>query len=203
MDLAQSIKNIDSNLLVFLLTSLIAFISWVVKGAIEKPINESKSTFEKVFNNRIEILTEIKNRLCLILYFENNQEESEKFKKEIQKLLLQDGRSAYLSKETLDNSLRISIDEENDKELIKKTINKINIELYKIISKVEDEIHFYRKFSNYNPIKRSIGIVSLVFQNIAIILLIGMVAFFSIKIFVQNGVLIKLLVPPTNRKVQK
>jgi hypothetical protein len=97
MDEIEVLKDVDSNLLVFLLTSLIAFVAWIIKGAIEKPINDSKITFEKTFNIRIEILTEVKNRLSLILYFKND-DETKVYKEQIQDLLLKDGKSAYLSK---------------------------------------------------------------------------------------------------------
>lgn len=194
MDIIQLIKNTDSNLLVFLLTSLIAFISWIIKGAIEKPINESKMTFEKTFNLRIEILTEIKNRLSLILYFENDKKENIKIKEQIQDLLLRDGKSAYLSKEVLDNIMIISINEENKTDLIKNTITKIDEELYKIISKIEDEINFYRKFSNYNPIKKVIGIILLALQNIIIILFISIIIFFLITIFIESNIIGRLFV---------
>ena len=69
MDFLKTLKLADSNLLVFLLTSIIAFLTWIIKGSIEKPINDSKLTFEKTFNIRVEIMTEIKNRLSLILYW--------------------------------------------------------------------------------------------------------------------------------------
>lgn len=194
MDLIQSIKDADSNLLVFLLTSLIAFISWIIKGAIEKPITESKSTFEKTFNTRIEILTEIKNRLSLILYFEKDRKENKKIKEQIQELLLRDGKSAYLSKEVLDNTLKISIDEQDEIELIKTTITKINEELYKIISKIEDEISFYRKFSNFNPLRKIIGIVLLALQNIIIFLLVGLIVFYLLFFFIQSEMCGKILI---------
>ncbi|WHF52235.1 hypothetical protein QGN23_02910 [Chryseobacterium gotjawalense] len=185
MDIIQSIKNADSNLIVFLLTSLIAFISWIIKASIEKPITESKATFENTYNTRIEILTEIKNRLTLILYF-NSGDDNLKFKEQIQGLLLKDGKSAYLSKEILDNTIRISIDETNNKDLISDTISKIDIELYKLISKIEDEINFYRKFSNYNPLRKLLGIVFLALQNIITILLIALIIFILINFYIQS-----------------
>ena len=44
MDFLKTLKLADSNLLVFLLTSIIAFLTWIIKGSIEKPINDSKLT---------------------------------------------------------------------------------------------------------------------------------------------------------------
>jgi len=193
MDIIKSLENIDKSLLIFILTSLLAFISWLIKGIIEKPINEAKITFEKTYTTRIEILTEIKNRLSLILYF-NSGEDNLKFKEQIQDLLLKDGKSAYLSKEVLDNTLRISIDEMNNEVLIKETISKIDSELFLIISKIEDEISFYRKFSNYNPLKKVVGIILLALQNIIIILIISLVVFSLIYFFIQSEYCGKALV---------
>lgn len=197
MDLIEILKLSDSNLLVFLITSIIAFFSWIVKGSIEKPINDSKQTFEKTYNVRIEIMTEIKNRLSLILYFKNGEEnikENLKFKEEIQNILLKDGKSAYLSKIVLDNTLRITIEEENNEEFIKETIKLIDTELYLIISKLEDEISFYRKFSNFNPLKKIIGIILLALQNIITILTIGLVTYFLITTFISGSIFIKILI---------
>lgn len=197
MDFIETLKSSDSNLLVFLLTSLIAFLTWIIKGSIEKPINDSKQTFEKTYNIRIEIMTEIKNRLSLILYFKKGDEnikESLKFKEEIQTLLLKDGKSAYLSKNVLDNLIKISIEEESNYELIKKTINLIDTELYLIISKLEDEIIFYRKFSNFNPFKKIIGVVLLALQNIITILIVGLCTYFLITTFIYNSICIKVMI---------
>lgn len=192
MDFIDTIKNADSNLLVFLLTSLIAFISWIIKGSIEKPINDSKTTFEKTYSIRIEIMTEIKNRLSLILYF-NEGSENKKFKEEIQELLLKDGKSAYLSKKVLDNTLRLSIEEDNNNILINETIDLIDTELYLIISKLEDEVTFYRKFSNFNPLKKVIGIILISLQNIISILLISLIVYFLISFFINSMIIGKIL----------
>ena len=135
MDIVKYLKEIDKSILIFIFTSLFAFISWLIKGIIEKPINEAKITFEKTYTIRIEILTEIKNRLSLILYF-NTGEDNLEYKKQIQDLLLKDGKTAYLSKEILDNTLRISIDETNNESLISNTISKIDSELFLIISQI-------------------------------------------------------------------
>ncbi|WP_313580081.1 hypothetical protein [Chishuiella sp.] len=193
MDITTSLKEIDKNLLIFILTSLFAFISWLIKGIIEKPINEAKITFEKTYTTRIEILTEIKNRLSLILYFNSGYYNLD-YKNQIQNLLLKDGKSAYLSKEILDNILRISIDETNNNNLIQETISKIDTELYLIISKIEDEISFYRKFSNYNPLKKVIGILLLALQNIITILLISLVIFLLVFYFIKSEFCGKALV---------
>jgi len=192
MDFLKTLKLADSNLLVFLLTSIIAFLTWIIKGSIEKPINDSKLTFEKTFNIRVEIMTEIKNRLSLILYFKEGDENLQ-FKEEIQNILLKDGKSAYLSKNILDNLLRLSIEKENNEELIRTTINLIDSELYLIISKLEDEISFYRKFSNFNPLKKIIGIILLALQNIITILIVGLATYFLITTFISGSICIKFL----------
>lgn len=193
MDFLETLKLADSNLLVFLLTSIIAFLTWIIKGSIEKPINDSKQTFEKTFNIRVETMTEIKNRLSLILYFKEGDENLQ-FKEEIQQILLKDGKSAYLSKNILDNLIRLSIEKENNKELIETTINLIDSELYLIISKLEDEINFYRKFSNFNPLKKIIGIILLALQNIITILIVGLATYFLIITFINGTICIRILI---------
>lgn len=193
MDEIEVLKDVDSNLLVFLLTSLIAFVAWIIKGAIEKPINDSKITFEKTFNIRIEILTEVKNRLSLILYFKND-DETKVYKEQIQDLLLKDGKSAYLSKIILDNCLRLSIDENGNEALVKETISLIDIELFQLISKVEDEITFFRKFSHFNPLSKVIGITLLALQNIITILLIGLIIYIIVSFFISSAICGKILI---------
>jgi len=193
MDIIQTIKDSNPSLIIFFITSLIAFLTWMIKGIIEKPISDSKLMFEKTYSIRIEILTEIKNRLSLILYFKDGKE-NKKFKEQIQELILKDGKTAYLSKEVLDNVILISITDENDNELIKKTIDLINTDLYKIISKIEDEIKFFKKFSNYNPLKKSIGIILISLQNLISFFIIGFILFINIYWLLNGSVGLQILV---------
>lgn len=176
MDLITLYKNADANLVVFLLTSFIAFISWIVKSLIEKPLSDSKGTFSKYFERRIEILTEIKTRLNFIAYFPEGDDNLE-YKNQLQNVLLNNEKAAYLSKEVYDNVLRISIDKKTDEKLLLETIQKIDDELYKKIKKVQEEIHFYRMFSNYNPIRRFIGISYLSIQYLTSLILILAIIF--------------------------
>ncbi|MGC1632463.1 MAG: hypothetical protein WA749_10170, partial [Gelidibacter sp.] len=91
------INGANPNVVIFLLTTFIAFVSWLVKSLVEKPLSESKNTFTKYFDRRIEILTEVKTRLNFIAYFPEG-EDSLDYKNQIQSILLTDGKSAYLSK---------------------------------------------------------------------------------------------------------
>jgi hypothetical protein len=173
------LKGVDPNIAIFIATSLIAFISWILKSLIEKPLLESKNTFNKFFEKRVEILSEIKVKLGFISYFPD-YEESKEFKEQIQNLLIKDGKAAYLNKLTLDSVIRISIDPTTDTELVNKTIAEIDEDLYEQISKVKDEIDFYKKYSNYNPFKRFIGFTILSFQYIlSLTLVISMLLLFS------------------------
>lgn len=165
MDIETIIKEANPDIVIFLLTTIIAFISWLVKSLVEKPITESKNTFMKYFDKRIEILTEVKTRLNFIAYFPEG-EDSLEYKNQLQTLLLTDGKGAYLSKETYDNVLRISIDPKTDEKLLLETIKGIDEELYKKISKIQEEINFYRRFSNYNPLRRFVGITILSLQYV-------------------------------------
>ena len=163
--MVEYLNKIDPNIAIFIATSLFAFMSWVLKSLIEKPLLESKNTFNKFFEKRIEILSEIKVKLSFILYFPETKN-SKDFKENIQNLLIKGGKAAYINKLTLDSVIRISIDPTTDTELVKKTIDKIDTDLYEQIKKVKDEVDFYKRYSNYNPFKRFIGFTILSFQYI-------------------------------------
>ena len=53
MDIETIIKEANPDVVIFLLTTIIAFISWLVKSLVEKPITESKNTFTKYFDKRV------------------------------------------------------------------------------------------------------------------------------------------------------
>lgn len=163
MDIITIIKEANPNVVIFLFTTFVAFISWLAKSLVEKPLNESKNTFTKYFDKRIEILTEVKTRLNFIAYFPSGDECID-YKNQLQTILLTDGKAAYLSKEIYNNVLRISIDLKTDEILLLDTIKLIDEELYIKISKVQDEINFYRRFSYYSPLKRFFGITLLLLQ---------------------------------------
>jgi hypothetical protein len=184
MDIESILKNANPDMVIFLLTTLIAFISWLVKSLVEKPITESKNTFNKYLEKRIEILTEVKSRLNFIAYFPIGQENLD-YKNQLQEIILKDGKTGYLSKETFDSVVKISIDPKTDEKLLLETIKKIDEDLYLQISKIQDEISFYRKFSNYNPLKRFVGIALLSLQYIISLSLVISVLFLLTYTFLQ------------------
>lgn len=185
------IKEANPDVVIFLLTTLIAFISWLVKSLVEKPLTESKNTFTKYFDKRIEVLTEIKTRLSFIAYFPEGADNLE-YKNQLQTLLLTDGKAAYLSKEVYDNVLRIAIDPQTNERLLLTTIKNIDKELYKKISKVQDEINFYRRFSNYSPLRRFVGITFLSLQYVISLMLVVVFLVFMTTTFFNGGIYIKI-----------
>jgi len=186
MDIVAIIKEANPNVIVFLLMTFVAFISWLIKSLVEKPLTESKNTFTKYFDKRIEILTEVKTRLNFIAYFPEGEDNLE-YKNQLQKILLTDGKAAYLSKEVYDNVLRIAIDEKTNETLLLDTIKKIDEELYLKISKVQDEIEFYRCFSNYSPFRRFVGITVLSLQYIvALTIVFSTLAYITILFIDSN-----------------
>src|SRR5690606_17082303 len=193
MDIMTIIKEANTNIVIFLLTTFVAFISWIVKCLVEKPLIESKNTFTKYFDKRIEILTEVKTRLNFIAYFPEGDENLE-YKEQLQTILLTEGKATYLSKEVYDNVLRISIDPNTDEKLLLDTIKKIDEELSKKISKVQDEINFYRRFSNYSPLKRFVGITLLSLQYIISLTIIVASLFLIIMTFLEGNLFIKICV---------
>ena len=67
MEFLKSIlSKADPNIVVAVLAALSAFISWLVKSFFEKPIENSKATFEKLLQKKIKILSKIKLRLKFI-----------------------------------------------------------------------------------------------------------------------------------------
>lgn len=184
MDLKTILNSANPDLIIFLLTTLIAFFSWLVKSLVEKPITESKNTFNKFLEKRIEILTEVKNRLHFIAYFPLGKENLN-YKNQLQEIILKDGKTGYLNKDTFESILKIAIDKKTNEKLLLETITKIDEDLYIQISKIQDEISFYRRFSNYNPLKRFVGFTLLSFQYIFSLSLVISILFFLIYVFLE------------------
>lgn len=193
MDIETIIKEANPDVVIFLLTTIIAFISWLVKSLVEKPLTESKNTFTKFFDKRIEILTEVKTRLNFIAYFPEG-DDSLDYKNQLQTLLLTDGKAAYLSKETYDNVLRISIDLKTDEVLLLETIKGIDDELYKKISKIQEEINFYRRFSNYSPLRRFVGITFLSLQYVISLSIVFGFLLLMTTTFLEGTIFMKIIV---------
>lgn len=191
MDIVTIIKNANPDIVIFLMASFLAFISWLVKSLIEKPITESKNTFNKFLEKRIEILTEVKTRLNFIAYFPTGQDNLE-YKNQLQEILLKDGRTGYLSKDTFEAVLKISIDPQTEETLLLETIKKIDADLYSQISKIHDEISFYRRFSNYNPLRRFVGLTLLSLQYILSISLVISILILLINVFVEANNYIRI-----------
>jgi hypothetical protein len=193
MDIETIIKDANPDIVIFLLTTIVAFISWLIKSLVEKPITESKNTFTKYFDKRVEILTEVKTRLNFIAYFPEGDDSLE-YKNQLQTLLLTDGKAAYLSKETYDNVLRISIDPKTDEKLLLETIKGIDEELYKKISKIQEEINFYRRFSNYSPLRRFAGITLLSLQYVISLAIVLASLLLMTMTFLEGTIVIRIWV---------
>lgn len=191
MDVEKILNNADPNVLIFVFATLIAFISWLVKSLVEKPLADSKNTFNKYLDKRIEILTEVKTRLNFIAYFPEGKENLD-YKNQLQKIILKDGKTGYLNKNVFDCVLKISIDPSTDEKLLLETIATIEEDLYLQISKIQDEISFYRKFSNYNPLRRFLGLTLLSLQYLISLSLIVLVLFVLIDFFIHSNNFIRI-----------
>ena len=191
MDIKSILVDANPNIVIFLLTTFVAFMSWMLKGLVEKPLIESKNTFNKFFDKRVEILTEIKTLLKFISYFPVGDDSLE-YKNKLQKVLQRDGKSAYLSKEIYDNVVKISVVLDTEEPLLLSTIKKIDEELFQNISKVQDEVQFYRKFSNFNPTRRFIGYTFLLLQYTVSLFLVVSVLLLMILAFVSGVIWLKI-----------
>ncbi len=150
MDIVNKIQELNLDLTTLVFSSVIVFITWLIKTLIEKPIENSRNTFEKYFEKRVQILSELNANLHFIAYFPLNTE----FKENLQKILLDGLKSAYISKEIFDNTTRIAIDKTTNEELTLKTIKKIEDELEVLVSKIRQENQFYYKYIDIRPVKK-------------------------------------------------
>lgn len=188
MVIEDLLRNANPDIVVFLMTAFIGFLSWLIKGLIENPLKESKITFNRIFEKRLEILTEIKTRLVFLAYFPVGKESLE-YKQQLQDLFLKDGLTAYLNRSIYDNVIKISVDPNTNEQLLAETLIDINNELSIKIDKVHDETSFYRKFSNYNPLRRIVGFTYLSFLYLGSFLVILGVLYMSASALLSTNYL--------------
>ncbi len=150
MDLITRIQAVSPELIILVFSSVIAFVTWLMKTLVEAPIEKSRNTFEKYFEKRIQILSELNANLHFIAYFPKNTE----FKENLQKVLLDGVKCAYISKEIFDNTTRIAIDKTTNEKLTLSTIQKIEDELDVLVSKIRQENEFYYKYTDARPFMR-------------------------------------------------
>lgn len=181
MELKEILSDVKPEFLLVLITTFFALVSWIIKGLIEKPLTESRITFNNISQKRIEILSEIKTRLAFIAYFPS-KEESKIYKEQLQEILLRDGKVGFLNKLTFESVLKLSIDPVTNEELLLETIKEIDEDLSTQISKVQDEVKFYINFSNYHPVKRFFGFLILSIQYLVALTLV----FISIALVISG-----------------
>lgn len=186
MVLKELLNDADPNIVIFLMTAFFGFLTWLIKGLIEKPLVESKTTFNRIFEKRLQILIEVKTRLEFIAYFPVGRESLE-YKQQLQDLFLKDGITAYLNRGIYENAIKISIDPDTNERLIAETILDINNELAAKIQKVHDETSFYRKFSNYNPLRRIVGFAYLSLLYLGSFLVVLGVLYASVSMLFSNN----------------
>lgn len=189
--IVEIVNGVDKNLLGILITSIIAFICWIVKGLIEVPINNSKEIFFKYFDKRIEVLGDIKIRLAIIALFP--YEEGEPYKEQLQEFLLKDGKSAYLDSDIFAQILDISITPTTSEEKLSKAIKDVNLALSAYIGKVEQSNNFYSKYANVDPIKRISGYLLLSLYYILVIVALLLITGIAFYLFFLDSILIKIL----------
>lgn len=185
------LQGVDKELLGILITSLIAFLCWIVKGLIEVPLTNSKEVFFKYFDKRIEILGDIKVRLAIIASFPGD--ESKPYKEQLQQILLNDGKAAYLDSDILAQILDVSITPRTVEPKLLNAIQNVNLALAAAIGKVEQSNNFYSKYANVDPIKRIIGYLLLTLNYMLVIVLLLLFAGVVCYYFVTGGILVRIL----------
>jgi hypothetical protein len=158
--------------------ALIAFISWLAKSLVEKPIKDSRITFDKLVQDRVVLLSKVKLRLKFIeqLPQEDNGRE---YKDEIRDILKKEDKDIYLLKEEcFEDILKISMTQETDKNLLLETIKNIDEELKKQISMLNEKTSFFRQFSGY-------GLIGLLTGNILLVIIYLIVTIFLVFLFIS------------------
>lgn len=191
MDLESVFRAIDKNLLAVLVTTIVGFISWLVKGLVETPLINAREVFFKYFDRRIEILSDIKVRLSLISLFPDK--ESLDYKEQLQAILLTEGKAAYLSQDLFASILEITVNKQTNEMLVLETVKKVDSELKVNIDKVQQANKFYITYSNANPTKKILGyfVLGLTYMLILIVILGLAVSF--IPFFINSSVFIQTL----------
>ena len=182
MDIVTKIQESSPELTTLVFSSIIVFITWLIKTLIEKPIENSRNTFVKYFEKRVQILSELNANLHFIAYFPLNTE----FKENLQKILLDGLKSAYISKEIFDNTTRIAIDETTNEELTLKTI-----ELEALVSKIRQENEFYYKYTDIRPVNR-------IFKVLMLFLMYLVAATIIFSLLLLIGYLVQKIVTANN-----
>ena len=140
------------------------FIAWVVKGAVERPFIMASAAFEQFAQRRIEILGEFILIASRILYFIEQKNELKDVKEELQKALAKQGYAGHLSYEHLQKLIRISIDQETDVNLLKKTIEEIKNEYDSMVNHIRDKIKFHIKYDHCGFLKRTKSVIYYAFS---------------------------------------
>ena len=187
MDIVTKIQESSPELTTLVFSSIIVFITWLIKTLIEKPIENSRNTFVKYFEKRDQILSELNANLHFIAYFPLNTE----FKENLQKILLDGLKSAYISKEIFDNTTKIAIDETTNEELTLKTIKRIENELEALVSKIRQENEFYYKYTDIRPVNR-------IFKVLMLFLMYLVAATIIFSLLLLIGYLVQKIVTANN-----
>lgn len=187
-ELKAFISKMDVNLLVILLTALLGMVGWFVKSMIEDPLINSKETFYKILNERIEISTEIKNMLTFISFFPNEKE----YKEKLQAIFISNGKTGYMDQKDLADIIEISVNKETDQKKVTSLISKLNADIKKWIDKAKEENDFFEKYYSPFPVKRNYTLIKLGLISFITIFVIAGTIFFMIYYFIFNGWAIRL-----------
>ena len=167
----------DEKIIAILLAAFIAFVAWLAKSFVEKPFNDSRETFFSFAEKRIQILSLIKTHLVFISLFPKDLKTKEK----LQEILLKDGSTGFLNKETLNTSIEISINKDVNEKKILSTIADIDAELTLQIGKIQKENLLYIKYASTNPFKKVLGYIFMLIKSILWLTAAGLILFLTMR----------------------
>lgn len=177
MAMREILENVDIEILVVILSALLAFLAWVFKQIVISPLSEAKETFLRFTEKRIESLGEISNVLLLIA-FEPSDEMARKALKE----LSISSKMAYLDQKDNDAIIEIVSQENVDEIKLLETKKSIQKNLVVLINEIQKYNQFYLNYSAISPWNRVMSYIKLLLQFIISIIIISLVVFIIIKL---------------------
>lgn len=171
------IENVDVEILVVILSALLAFLAWVFKQIVISPLSEAKETFLRFTEKRIESLSEISNVLLLIA-FNPSDEMARKALKE----LSISSKMAYLDQKDNNAIIEIVSQKNLNETKVLGTIKNIQNNLVVLINEIRKDNQFYLNYSAISPWDRVMSYIKLLLQFIISIIIISLVIFMIIKL---------------------
>lgn len=177
MDMIPKVDLNNDAVVALLLALLIAFITWLAKSFIEKPFENSRETFFRFVEARIQILSVARAHLINISLFPTQPGEKDKLKE----MLLQDRTTGFLSRKMLNDVFEIATEKSVNEKKLFATIASIDKELASQIHAIHRDYSFYLRFAGNSPAKKILGYATVMLKSVLLIGIVITTSFFLIR----------------------